>query len=59
MKKAAGDAWEEHDYVFCTAAGKHLHPGHDVLEEVKKLLRKLLYPTFVSMIFATARLRCC
>jgi len=44
MKKAAGDAWEEHDYVFCTAAGKHLHPGHDVLEELKKLLKKAGLP---------------
>ena len=44
MKKVAGDAWEEHDYVFCTAAGKHLHPGHDVLEELKKLLKKAGLP---------------
>lgn len=44
MKIAAGNAWEEHDYVFCTAAGKHLHPGHDVLEELKKLLKKAALP---------------
>ena len=44
MKKAAGDAWEEHDYVFCTTIGKHLHPGHDVLEELKKLLKKAGLP---------------
>ena len=44
MKKAAGDAWEEHDYVFCTTTGKHLHPGHDVLEELKKLLKKAGLP---------------
>ncbi len=44
LKKAAGDAWEEHDYVFCNAAGRHLHPGHDVLEELKKLLKKVGLP---------------
>jgi integrase len=44
MKKAAGEAWEEHDYVFCTTFGKHLHPGHDVLEELKKLLKKAGLP---------------
>jgi len=44
MKKAAGEAWEEHDYVFCTTTGKHLHPGHDVLEQLKKLLKKAGLP---------------
>jgi hypothetical protein len=38
-KIVAGDAWEDHDYVFCSPIGKHLHPGHDVLEQLKKLLR--------------------
>jgi len=31
IKEKAGDAWEEHDYVFCTSTGKYLHPGHDAL----------------------------
>ena len=44
MKQASGDAWEEHDYVFCTTIGKHLHPGHDVPGELKKLLKKAGLP---------------
>ena|SRR2546425_5773261 len=40
MKKAASDAWENHDYVFCIITGRHIHPRHDVLEELKKLLKK-------------------
>jgi integrase len=23
MRRKAGDAWEDHDYVFCTSVGKH------------------------------------
>ncbi len=44
MKLAAGDAWEEHDYVFCTSTGKHLSPGNDVLVQLKKLLVKAGLP---------------
>ncbi len=38
--RKAGAAWQDHDYVFCTSVGIHLHPGHDVLEQLKKLLKK-------------------
>ena len=44
IKLAAGDAWEEHDYVFCTSTGKHLSPGNDVLVQLKKLLVKADLP---------------
>jgi integrase len=44
MKQKAGTAWEEHDYVFCTPTGKHLSPGHDVLVQLKKLLKKAGLP---------------
>jgi integrase len=44
MKQKAGARWVDHDYVFCTPTGQHLHPGHDVLEELKKLLKKAGLP---------------
>ncbi len=44
MKQKAGTAWEDHDYVFCTPTGKHLSPGHDVLVQLKKLLKKAGLP---------------
>ncbi len=44
MKLVAGDAWEDHDYVFCSPVGKHLSPGHDVLVQLKKLLQKAGLP---------------
>lgn len=44
MKEKAGDAWEEHDYVFCNPIGQHLHPGHDALEQLKVLLKKAGLP---------------
>ncbi|HET9921753.1 MAG TPA: site-specific integrase, partial [Ktedonobacteraceae bacterium] len=44
MKQKAAARWVDHDYVFCTSTGKHLHPGHDVLEELKKLLTKAGLP---------------
>jgi integrase len=44
MKLVAGDAWEEHDYVFCSPIGKHLNPGNDVLVQLKKLLKKAGLP---------------
>jgi integrase len=43
-KHKAGARWIDHDYVFCTPTGRHLHPGHDVLEELKKLLKKAGLP---------------
>lgn len=43
-KRLAGDAWEEHDYVFCTPPGKHLNPGHSVLVQLKLLLQKADLP---------------
>jgi len=43
-KEKAGTAWEDHDYVFCTPLGKHLHPGNDALVELKKLLVKADLP---------------
>lgn len=39
----AGDAWEEHDYVFATPLGKHLDPG-GVLVHLKQLLVKAGLP---------------
>jgi integrase len=44
LKRNAGAAWEEHDYVFCTPKGKHLHPGNDVLVPLKKLLQQAGLP---------------
>jgi integrase len=43
-KRKAGDAWEDHDYVFCTPMGKHLNPGHGVLVQLKILLKKAGLP---------------
>src|SRR6266568_6040437 len=40
IKRQAGDLWQEHDYVFCTPFGEHVHPGHDILEEFKKILKR-------------------
>ncbi len=40
IKRQAGTLWQEHDYVFCTPLGEHIHPGHDILEEFKKLLKR-------------------
>lgn len=44
MRREAGDAWENHDYVFCTPVGKHLNPGHGVLVQLKLLLKKAGLP---------------
>lgn len=44
MRQVAGDVWEEHDYVFCTALGKHLDPGYDALVQLKRLLAKAGLP---------------
>ena len=43
-KEKAGAAWEDHDYVFCTPLGKHLHPGNDALVGLKKILVKANLP---------------
>jgi integrase len=39
IKQNAGDLWQEHDYVFSTSVGEHIHPGHDILEAFKRLLK--------------------
>ncbi|HEX6484041.1 MAG TPA: site-specific integrase [Ktedonobacteraceae bacterium] len=44
IKRQAGSLWQEHDYVFCTPLGEHIHPGHDILEEFKKLLKRAGLP---------------
>lgn len=44
MKREAGPCWQEHDYVFCTARGTHLHPDRDVLVQLKVLLKKAGLP---------------
>jgi len=44
IKRKAGEFWQEHDYVFCTPLGTHIHPGHDILEEFKKLLKRACLP---------------
>jgi integrase len=44
IKQKAGEYWQEHDYVFCTSVGEHIHPGHHILEEFKKLLKKAGLP---------------
>jgi len=38
-KQKAGEYWEDHDYVFCTAIGKHLNPNH-VVDDLKRLLKR-------------------
>ncbi|MBO0778049.1 MAG: tyrosine-type recombinase/integrase [Ktedonobacteraceae bacterium] len=44
MKLRAGLRWQEHDYVFCTSIGTHLHPDRDALVPLKKLLKKAGLP---------------
>lgn len=44
MREKAGDAWEDHDYVFCTPTGKYLTPGHNALVQLKVLLKKAGLP---------------
>jgi integrase len=44
IKKNAGEFWQDHDYVFCSSVGEHIHPGHNILEEFKKLLKKAGLP---------------
>jgi integrase len=42
-KTKAGRAWQEHDYVFCTALGTHLSPTQ-VVKEFKKVLNQAGLP---------------
>jgi integrase len=43
-KLKAGEAWQDHDYVFCTSIGTHLSPTRDVLDQLKALLKKAELP---------------
>ena len=43
-KLKAGPLWQEHDYVFCTSVGTHVHPTKDILDQLKKLLKKAGLP---------------
>ncbi len=43
-KLKAGDAWQEHDYIFCTSIGTHLNPTRDMLDQLKALLKKAGLP---------------
>lgn len=44
MREKAAEAWEDHDYVFCTPTGKYLTPGHNALVQLKMLLEKAGLP---------------
>jgi len=44
MRRQAGKLWQGHDYVFCKSDGSHLNPGHDVLVQLKILLKKAGLP---------------
>jgi integrase len=44
MREQAGRLWQEHNYVFCKPNGAHLNPGHDVLVQLKILLKKAGLP---------------
>jgi len=44
VKLKAGPRWQEHEYVFCTSIGTHLHPDRDALLQLKSLLRKAKLP---------------
>lgn len=44
IKENAGEYWQDHDYVFCTSIGEHVHPGHDILDVFKKLLKQAGLP---------------
>jgi hypothetical protein len=50
-RRLAGDAWQDHDYVFCTPLGTHLNPGHSVLVQLKILLEKAGLGRFFWVIF--------
>ncbi|HEU5378141.1 MAG TPA: site-specific integrase, partial [Ktedonobacteraceae bacterium] len=44
IRRQAGETWQDHDYVFCKSDGTHLNPGHDVLVQLKILLKKAGLP---------------
>jgi integrase len=44
MRLKAGEAWQDHDYVFCTSIGTHLSPSHGVLVQLKNVLKKAGLP---------------
>src|SRR5579885_2136475 len=43
IKLAAGDAWVDQEYVFCTAKGRHLHPT-PIVVAFKKVLKRAGLP---------------
>ncbi len=43
-KLKVGASWQEHDYVFRTSVGTHLHPERDILSQLKALLKKADLP---------------
>jgi integrase len=43
-KIKAGPLWQDHDYVFCTSVGTHLHPTKDLLDELNKITKKAGLP---------------
>jgi len=44
IKQQAASLWQEHDYVFCTPLGEHINPGHDILDEFKRILKRAGLP---------------
>jgi integrase len=44
MRLKAGEAWQDHDYVFCASIGTHLSPSHGVLVQLKNVLKKAGLP---------------
>jgi integrase len=44
IKQNAGVLWQEHNYVFSTSVGEHIHPDHDILEAFKRLLKNAGLP---------------
>lgn len=42
-KQSAGNAWEEHDYVFCTPLGRYVHPN-TLRQQFIALLKKAGLP---------------
>jgi integrase len=44
QKSKVGDAWQNHDYVFCSPIGTHLQPGRNGLVRLKRLLQKAGLP---------------
>lgn len=44
IREQAGKAWQDNDYVFCSALGTNLQPGHSGLVQLKGLLKKAGLP---------------